>query len=395
MKAIILAAGKSTRTYPLTINKPKALLPILDKTIIEHTLSLLKGTIDEIVIIVGFKKQMIIDTLGEEYDGMKITYIEQKEQLGTGHALNLAKDYIDEKFLMLCGDDIYDKNDIRRLLGYDNAALVKNVDNPSIFGVYKADKNKALGIIEKPKEDVGNLANIGCYIFSLEIFDYLENLKKTERGEIEVTCAINELCKKRDFMLETIKGTWIPITYPWNLLEANVHFLRQMKKSKIEGDVEEGATIKGNVFVGEGTKVMAGAYIQGPVYIGKNCEVYPGAYLRPDSILLDDCRIRSEVYDSLLMKGVSSKHNSYLGHSIIGENCNIGAGTITSDYRADGKNHITIVNGKKIDSTRRKLGAFLGDNVFTSIHTSLYPGRKIWPGVMTLPGEIVKKDKIE
>jgi bifunctional UDP-N-acetylglucosamine pyrophosphorylase/glucosamine-1-phosphate N-acetyltransferase len=95
------------------------------------------------------------------------------------------------------------------------------------------------------------------------------------------------------------------------------------------------------------------------------------------------------------MKNSTAKHFSYIGHSVIGEDVNIAAGTVTSDYRHDGKEHTTMINGRKIGTNRRKLGAFIGDNVRTGINTSIYPGRKIWPGMFTLPGEIVKEDKME
>ena len=94
-----------------------------------------------------------------------------------------------------------------------------------------------------------------------------------------------------------------------------------------------------------------------------------------------------------IMANSTSKHVAYLGHSVLGEDVNIGAGTITADYRHDGRNHMTLVNGNKVDSGRRKLGAFLGDDVKTAINTTIYPGRKIWPNLGTLPGEIVTKDK--
>ena len=106
MQCVILAAGKSTRTYPLTVTRPKALLKIANKTILEHTFDNLIGLVNEIIVIVGFKKEMIIDYFGSDYQGIKLTYVEQNEQLGTGHALACARDKIDDKFLMLNGDDL-------------------------------------------------------------------------------------------------------------------------------------------------------------------------------------------------------------------------------------------------------------------------------------------------
>jgi len=102
-----------------------------------------------------------------------------------------------------------------------------------------------------------------------------------------------------------------------------------------------------------------------------------------------------ELCDVVVMDNAKSKHTSYAAHSVIGENVNIGAGLITADFRHDGNNHTTLINGQKIDSGRRKLGAFIGDNVKTGIGTLIYPGRKLWPNTVTMPGEIVKKDKKE
>jgi len=171
--------------------------------------------------------------------------------------------------------------------------------------------------------------------------------------------------------------------------------LNVMKKMQIHGKIEPNVTIKGNVFVGKGTLIKSGTYIEGPVYIGNDCEIGPNAFIRKDTVIMDMVRTRAEIVDSVLMEGVAAKHNCYIGHSVIGENVNIGAGTISADYRHDAKNNITIVNGKKVDSKRRKLGAFIGNNVNTGIGTLIYPGRKIWPNLGTLPGEIVTKDKIE
>ena len=112
MQAVIFSAGKSTRTYPMTLTKPKPLLKVLDKTIIEHTLNTLNNLIDEAVIIVGYKKEMIMKKIGTKYKNIKITYIIQKKQNGNGAALFLAKDYLKKKFLVMNSDDLFSKKDI-------------------------------------------------------------------------------------------------------------------------------------------------------------------------------------------------------------------------------------------------------------------------------------------
>ena len=136
MKAIILAAGNSTRTWPLTANTPKPLLKIVDKTLIEHNLLQLKGLVDEVIIVVGFKKQKIIDFLGNEYKGLKLTYVEQDEQHGTGHAVLICKKHIKENIIVMMGDDLFSGKDIKNLIKHKQGALAQETDIPESFGMF-------------------------------------------------------------------------------------------------------------------------------------------------------------------------------------------------------------------------------------------------------------------
>ncbi len=391
MQAVILAAGKSTRTYPLTVETPKVLLKVLNKTLLEHNLEQLRGLINEVIIIVGFKKEMVIDTLGEKYADINIKYVEQKEQLGTGHALLEVEKLIKDKFFVLAGDDLYSGGDIKKLLEYKYAALYSEVDDPSRFGVFIEDGSKVKGIIEKPKEFISNKANISCYIMDKDIFPILKSVKKSERDEIELTDAITEIATKGELFIEKVNDYWLPIGYPWNLLEANVYFLKDIKHA-IKGTVEDYVTITGNVYIGNDSIIKSGTYIEGPVFIGDNCVIGPNAYIRPDTLIYDNCRIRAEVVDSIIMEGTTAKHHSYIGHSIIGKKCNIAAGTITADYRHDSGIHRCFIKDKLIDTGRKKLGTMMGDRVKTGINTSFFPGCKIWPGKTTLPGEVAKNE---
>ena len=198
-----------------------------------------------------------------------------------------------------------------------------------------------------------------------------------------------------DLPLEQIEAQ--RINYPWEVLNANQAAIKLVKK-KIDPSVtiEENVVIKGEVVIGKGTVIRAGSYLEGPIVIGEGCEIGPMAHIRPETSIGDGCRIgKSEIVDCVLLPKVTSKHAAYLGHSVLGESVNIGAFTVTADFRHDGKTHMTLIHGEKVDTGRRKLGAFLGDNVHTAITTSIYPGRKLWPGMSTLPGEVVTKDKVE
>lgn len=407
MKAVILAAGKSTRLHPLTISRSKVMLPAANKTVLEHNLQQLLGTklIDEAVIVVGFGSEEIMMKFGTTFLGksstknkIKLAYAFQTEQLGTGHALLQAEKFVasEKKFLVIMGDDIYSSNDIKKCLKHGSCVLARKVANVSSFGKVVAEKGMLKSVVEKPDESGSGLANTGCYILPGEVFQLLRKLKKSGRGEYEIVDAIQQL---PDVALEEA-GFWQPITYPWSLLDANEALLREKEKSKPEihktAVVEKYATLKGFVAVGKDTLIRNGAYIEGPVVIGENCKIGPNCFIRPYTAIGNNCRIGNavEVKNSILMDNATIGHLSYCGDSVIGRNVNWGAGTIAANLRHDNGNVKSMVKGELVDTGRRKLGTIIGDNAKTAIHTSVYPGRKIWAGKATMPGEVVRKDVV-
>lgn len=393
MQAIILAAGSSTRTWPLTVNRPKSMLKIANKSILEHNLEQLENLADEVILVVGFKAEMIKAAFGNKFKNITIKYVEQKEQLGTGHALLQAEKYAKEKFIVLVGDDLFFKEDLLKLINEKYALLAQEVEKPENFGAIADEMGYLRMIVEKSANPPSKLANVGCYLLSKAIFPLLRQLKKSERNEYELTDATNEMAKREK--IRVIRSEqWIPIGYPWDLLKANEFLLSKIKKSEIKGDVEKNATIKGNVIVGKGTIIKNGAYIEGPVVIGNNCVIGPNCYIRASTSIGDNCKIGNavEIKNSIIYGNTHIAHLSYAGDSVIGENVNFGAGTKIANLRHDDSNIKSMAKGQLIDTGRRKLGAIIGDSVHIGINTSIYPGRKIWNDKTTLPGEIVKED---
>ncbi len=240
----------------------------------------------------------------------------------------------------------------------------------------------------------GNLANIGCYVFEPEIFDEIERTPLSERGEIEITSAIMGLTRRTEVKALAITGFWLPTGYAWDLLKHQELLMASMTDSDIKGKVEPGATLNGPVQVGEGTVIRAGAYIEGPVVIGDGCDIGPNCFIRKFSAIGNHCRIGNavEIKNTIIMDRCFVSHLSYVGDSVIGEGCNLGAGTIIANRRHDGKKVFSMIKDKLVDSGRDKLGAILADGVSTGINTSIYPGRKLWPNGTTRPGEVVSKD---
>lgn len=395
MKAVILAAGMSTRTYPLTLTRPKPLLPVANKPILAHQLDALHGLVNEVVLVVGYRKEMIEARFGAEYRGIALRYVEQKEQLGTGHAVLQCEPHIDTPFIAMNGDDLFDPQDLARLAEIDQGALAKHVPDPRLFGIYEVnDQGHAVRLVEKPKEVFSTLANIGAYKFQPELFAVLRDTPKSERGEIEVTSAIDTIAKRSPFHVVETQGYWLAIGYPWHLLNANEYLLEHHFPEGRAGEISPAATLSGPVAVGARTTIKPGVVIEGPVVIGEDCTIGPNCYIRGYTAIGNQCKIGNavEIKNSILMDGAAVPHLSYVGDSILGEHVNLGAGTILANFRHDGMTHRSMIKGELVDTGRRKLGAIIADGVHTGIHTSVYPGRKIWPDMMTRPGSVISRD---
>lgn len=202
MKALVLAAGKGTRLKPLTDNLPKAMVLLHGKPLLEHALvSLKKAGIKRVVVVVGYLKQKIIDYFGSNFEGVQIEYVEQKEQLGTAHAVLQAKRKMDGNFLVASADVIAAPILWKKLAakkGFDAVVALRKEKNPKKFGVAAVRGKLLEAITEKPLHKTkSNLVNAGAYFFSQKIFAAIAKTKKSAHGEFELTDAINFLAQKK------------------------------------------------------------------------------------------------------------------------------------------------------------------------------------------------------
>lgn len=395
VQAVILAAGTSTRTYPLTLTKHKALLKIANKYLLEYLLdALVECNVEETILVVGYKKELITSRFKDNYRGMKLTYVVQEKFEGTMHALALAKDLLKDKFLVLYGDDLVTAHDLKRSLENEYALGLMKVSNPERFGIGVLDEDGNLkDIVEKPKKFVGDLASIGGFTFDKRIFEY-KMTKEDGQTEYYIPTVLRKLCKDIKVKGIIMQKYWLPTGYPGDILNANEVVLKEFNDSKIEGKIEDNVTIKGNVHIGEGTVVKSGTYIEGNCVIGRNCVIGPNAYIRPYSSIGDNCQIGNDVCikNSVVMDNTNVKHLAYIGDSILGENVNIGAGTVVANLRHDGT-EVKVMTKEGLKSTgRKKFGVVIADGAKIGINTSFYPGRMVWPGMTTLPSSVVKED---
>jgi UDP-N-acetylglucosamine diphosphorylase/glucosamine-1-phosphate N-acetyltransferase len=402
-KAVILAAGDSTRMLPLSANQPKHLLPIAGKPLIFHTMEALeKAGIKETLVVYGYHASKLREAVETQKWKMKISFVNQKERKGTAHAAGCAKKFVGKNdAILMYGDVMVGQDSFEGLIelhkkkGYDLTLSVKPIEDPSPYGIVKVQRGKVKTLIEKPEPDqmVSNLVNAGIYAISSPLWDAIEKTKLSPRGEYEITDSISMLIEKGNVGAYTLPSWWLDIGKPWDLLEANKLLLEQVQ-GRVEGEVEDGAVLKGNVIIGGGAIVKSGAYIEGPVFIGSESVIGPNCYIRPHTTLGKRVKIGNavEIKNSIIMDDTNVGHLSYVGDSVIGQRSNFGAGTITANLRHDNHSIFVTVRGKRTNSGRRKLGAIIGDDVKTGIGTSLSPGVVLHQGSQTGVGVIVEQD---
>jgi bifunctional UDP-N-acetylglucosamine pyrophosphorylase/glucosamine-1-phosphate N-acetyltransferase len=184
--------------------------------------------------------------------------------------------------------------------------------------------------------------------------------------------------------------------FPWDILAINERIVGAMDADAIEGEVHSSAVVEGRLKLGKGSRILPGVFIEGNVVIGENCKIGPNCYVRGNTSIGNDCHIGQsvEIKNCVILDGTNVGHLSYVGDSILGEGVNFGAGTTVSNLRHDGGNHRSMVDAELVDTGRRKFGVIVGDGVHTGIGTMIYPGRKLWPNVTTLPGAIVDRDVV-
>jgi bifunctional UDP-N-acetylglucosamine pyrophosphorylase/glucosamine-1-phosphate N-acetyltransferase len=393
MQAVILAAGEGTRMRPLTHSTPKPMLPVADRPLVAHTASMAADAgADELVFVAGYEGEAVREFFGEEYAGVPVSYATQEEQLGTAHAVLQARDHLDGDFVVLNGDDLYDRAAIESLFEGDAAIAAYRADEPSNYGVLTLDDGNVVDIVEKPENPASDLVNAGAYHFPADAREWLE-VPKSERGEHEITDVVARVIEEHDVRAVEV-DRWLGVGRPWELLEANEWKLGEME-GRIDGEVRGDADLRGSVVVEEGAVVEPGVTIEGPALIRSGASVGPNAYIRGATLVGENCHVGHgvELKNTVLMHDTNVPHLSYVGDSLLGPNVNFGAGTQVANLRHDGGDVKQTVKGERVSTGRRKYGVVAGDGVKTGINSSLAPGLVLSAGAFTTPGESVDRDR--
>ena len=292
MKGLILSGGRGTRLRPITHTGAKQLLPIANKPILFYAIEAMRDAgIKDIAMIVGDTHAEVEAAVGGgERWGVNVTYVRQEAPLGLAHAVKIARPHLEpEPFVMFLGDNLL-KDGVRALVEDfekdkpNSQILLAKVSNPQEFGVAELSGDRVVRLEEKPKQPKSDLALVGVYIFDRNIFDVIENLKPSARGELEITDAIQGLID-RGFVVKhrVVSGWWKDTGKLEDVLEANRLVLDSLETA-VRGEVDDDSELHGRVVVESGARVI-NSVIRGPVVIGEDCVIensYIGSYTSID-----------------------------------------------------------------------------------------------------------------
>ena len=328
MKALVLSGGKGSRLRPITHTSAKQLIPIANKPILFYGLeAIARAGIKEVGLIVGDTAAEIRAAVGDgSAFGFKATYIPQEAPLGLAHAVKISRDFMDgSPFLMFLGDNLL-KEGLEPLVGdfekrKPNAQiLVAKVPNPSAFGVVELKGERVVRLVEKPAKPKSDLALVGVYLFDHHIFEAIENIKPSARGELEITDAIQWLVE-HDYKVLTkhIEGWWKDTGKLHDLLEAN-RLIHDTLAHKIhpKASIDAKSRIEGRVVIEEGARIVE-SVIRGPAIIGARARIersYVGPY---SSIYFDTVIEDSEVEHSIVLEHARISKIRRIQDSLIGQ----------------------------------------------------------------------------
>lgn len=338
MKAIVLCAGEGTRLRPISFTGPKHLIPIANKPIVIHIIESIAETgIGEIGLIInrGWESAFAraLADAHERWD-VRVQFIYQDTPLGLAHAAGCAREFVGrEPFLMYLGDNLLEKGvagivEQFRAGGQNAVISLYEVDNPSAFGVAELENGRVVRVVEKPKQPRSNWAIMGVYLFDSNVFDVIDALKPSWRGEYEITDAIQGLIDRGLAVTpHFVQGWWLDAGTPDDMIQANRRKLLQLAGNS---RTDAGTVIWDECYVEdmpEGT-VVRNSEIRGPVIIGKGCQI-ADAYIGPFTSIGDGVTVvGSEVENSILLNDCQIlEFAPRLDKSIIGQRARLTSST--------------------------------------------------------------------
>ena len=348
MKAVVLAAGQGSRLKPLTNNRPKPMVPVANRPLLEYVVEAVADAgITDLVLVVGYKRDRIQTYFGDGDDfGVDIEYAVQEKQLGTGHAVLQAEPYVSGPFVVVNGDRIITPTVVERVVEAvtrgERAMAVTRSDQPSGYGEVTLDGDAVSRVTEKPGPDRSSseIINAGVYGFDRSIFDAIRETETGADGELGITSTIQRLVERTTVRPVRYRGLWIDVSHVWDVVTVNAGL-----NSHRETTVAESATVK------------SGAQVGPDVNVGPNAVVESNATLKPGTTIGAGATVGSNVVvsNTVAFPGAVVGDGSVVVDSVVGENASLGANTTAAGGTGD-----AVADGRVYEDVT--LGAVVGDN---------------------------------
>jgi glucose-1-phosphate thymidylyltransferase len=331
MKGLILSGGRGTRLRPLTYTSAKQLVPVANKPVLFYGIEALAAAgIRDIGIVVGDTQAEIRAAVGDGASwGVRVTYIEQDAPRGLAHAVLISESFIDgHPFVMYLGDNLLNKGItglVEEFVRERPAAqiLLARVPDPQMFGVAELSGGRVVRLVEKPEKPLSDLALVGVYMFSPQVFESVKRIKPSFRDELEITDAIQDLIDRGlEVRPHIVEGWWKDTGKLEDMLEANRLILDTLER-RIEGTVDDLSRLEGKIVLECGA-VVEESVVRGPVIIGRNARIVH-AYVGPFTSIMANVEIReSEIEHSIVLEGSSIRNLvNRVEDSLIGRNVRI------------------------------------------------------------------------
>ena len=370
MKAVVMAGGEGSRLRPLTIGRPKPMVPMVSKPVMGHILDLLKRQgIEEVVVTLHFMPDLIQSYFGSGQSlGIKIYYAIEETPLGTAGSVKNAQEYLDEPFVIISGDAVTDI-DLEKVItfhqekGSDATLTLYRVPNPLEYGVIITDADgKITQFLEKPSwgEVISDTVNTGIYVIEPSVLDLIEEGVPTDWSQ-DVFPALLE--SGRPLYGYVAQGYWTDVGDVGEYMRATDEMLHHRVQTE-----EPGRHIGGDIWTGEGVEIAPDAQLYGPVYLGDEVKIKGGVIIHGPTVIRDYTIV---------------DNRAHIDRSIIWRNCYIGEG---AELRGVIVGRRCTVKGKAVLFE----GAVLGDNCIVGEGAVIHANTKIWPDKEIEPGATVK-----
>jgi len=403
MKGIILAATKGGYLDPVTEGKPKALIQVLGKPLLQHTIEAFRAAgIHNLMVVIGYKADQVIQEVESgEALGVSLTYVKQEQLAGVGNALLTTEKALlgEDRFLLAYSDVLIAPEMIERLInvsdqeGGEMAFSITLTPEMSHCGVvYRDETGHVTRTVENPDPGVeqSNYVLSGLYLLQPVVLDQLHQTS-------DFVEAIHALIRGGWLIHTSVwEKEWAHLRYPWDLLELNRLYLNRIQETRIHrtAQVEGNVSIEHPVVIDSGAIIRPGATLRGPSYIGANAYIGNNCLIREYTNLDAHVQIgfSSEVKNAIIMDHTQIGSLSYIGDSIIGMRTELTAGITTMNTPMPPAKVTVQLNGETIHPNLKKLGAFVGNNTRISANVSTYPGVVIGARAKIGPGAIINRN---